>query len=145
VSVCRQQGQIDAPVETVWALVGDPNRHPEWWPRIVEVQCEGIEQGCTYRRVFQSPMGKVESTILLEELDDCRQVLIRCLDTGTFAHVVLTESRGGTFVDVEAGMDPKNARDRLIDTIAGKRFYRRWIEQTLAALRKAASREQTAA
>jgi uncharacterized protein YndB with AHSA1/START domain len=29
-----QQTFIDAPVERVWELVGDPNRHPEWWPEM---------------------------------------------------------------------------------------------------------------
>jgi uncharacterized protein YndB with AHSA1/START domain len=31
----RRQAVIDAPIEVVWELVGDPNRHPEWFPRVI--------------------------------------------------------------------------------------------------------------
>src|SRR4051795_1092942 len=58
-SCCRLQAQVDVPPETLWELVGDVDRHPEWWPRVLDVQCEGLEQGCSYRQVFQSPMGVV--------------------------------------------------------------------------------------
>ena len=33
-SAYRQQALIDVPITTVWGLVSDPNRHPEWWPRV---------------------------------------------------------------------------------------------------------------
>ena len=49
-SAYRQQALIDVPITTVWGLVSDPNRHPEWWPRVVKVQCEGIEQGVSTGR-----------------------------------------------------------------------------------------------
>ena len=39
-SAYRQQALIDVPLATVWELVRDPNRHPEWWPRVVKVQCD---------------------------------------------------------------------------------------------------------
>ena len=40
---------VDAPVERVWELIGDVNRHPEWWPRVEEVECDVLDVGCTYR------------------------------------------------------------------------------------------------
>jgi hypothetical protein len=43
VSDCRQQAWIEAPVEVVWDLIADVNRHLEWWPRVVDVQCDGLE------------------------------------------------------------------------------------------------------
>jgi uncharacterized protein YndB with AHSA1/START domain len=140
VSVHRRQAHIDAPIEAVWELVANPNRHPEWIPRVIEVECDEIGQGCTYRRVFKTPVGTDDTTLEIEKLEDCHEILVRCLDTGTFTRFVVIEAQGGTFVDLEAGMDPKSPGYKLIDTLAGKRFYRRWTEQTLEALSAAACR-----
>jgi hypothetical protein len=137
-SVARRQAQIEAPVGAVWELLGDPNRYPEWWPRIVEVECEGIEQGCTYKHVSRGPVGLAEETILIERLEDCREVHIRCLDTGTYMKWVLTGAREGTFVDVEFGMEPARLPHKVFDMVAGRRFYRRWLEQSLESLCAAA-------
>jgi hypothetical protein len=84
-SVARRQAQIDAPLEAIWELLGDPNRYPDWWPRIIETRCEGLGEGCTYKSVSKGPVGVAEETILIERLDDCREVRIRCLDTGTYS------------------------------------------------------------
>jgi hypothetical protein len=141
-SAYRQQALIDVPLTTVWELVRDPNRHPEWWPRIVKVQCEGIEQGCEYRQVTASLMGKIETTISIEELDDLRTLNVRCLDTGTFCRWLLTEAQDGTFIDAEFGMDPQGLANRVFDAMAGKRYFRRWLESALDGLRDAAKKER---
>ena len=39
-----QQTFIEAPVERVWELVGDPNRHPEWWPEMLEIECADLKE-----------------------------------------------------------------------------------------------------
>ncbi|HEX6583794.1 MAG TPA: SRPBCC family protein [Thermoleophilaceae bacterium] len=39
-----QQAFIEAPVERVWELVGDPNRHPEWWPEMLEIECADLKE-----------------------------------------------------------------------------------------------------
>ena len=106
--MCRQQALIEVPVETLWELVGDVRRHPEWWPRIIDVQCEELEQGCTFRQVTKAAVGKVETDILVERLEGCRELQLRCLDTGTCSRWLLTSTQAGTFVDVELGMDPHN-------------------------------------
>jgi hypothetical protein len=144
VSACRRQAHIDAPVRVVWELVSNPNRHPEWIPRVVAVECDEIGQGCTYRRVFKSPVGNQETTLEIEALEDCHELTVRCLDSGTFNRFVVTEARGGTFVDLEAGMDPHSSAYKVLDALTGKRFYRRWTEQTLQALAEAAARERAA-
>jgi hypothetical protein len=138
VSVARRQAQIDAPLQAIWDLVGDPNRYPEWWPRIVETKCEGLGEGCTYKQVSKGPVGEASETVLIERMDDCREVRIRCLDTGTYMCWQLLGARDGTFVDVEFGMDPERLPHKVFDVLAGKRFYRGWLEQSLAALRDAA-------
>ncbi len=59
-SHCRQQLFIDAPIEAVWDLLRDVDRHGEWWAGMVEVECEGLEPGCTYRQVNTNPFGRPE-------------------------------------------------------------------------------------
>jgi hypothetical protein len=141
VSLYRQQALIEAPPEVVWELLGNPNRHPEWWPRVVEVQCEGLEEGCTYRQVTKTPMGKIETDISVERLEGCREINVRCLDTGTCCRWLFTEAQGNTFIDAEFGMDPQDLGRRVFDLVAGRRYFRKWLEQSLDALREAARAE----
>jgi len=141
-SAYRQQALIDVPLPTVWELVSDVNRHPEWWPRVVKVQCDGIEQGCEYRQVTASLMGKIETDVQIETLEDCRELNLRCLDTGTFCRWLLTETHDGTFVDAEFGMDPNGLAHKAFDVVAGKRYFRRWLESALDGLRVAAGEER---
>jgi uncharacterized protein YndB with AHSA1/START domain len=138
-SECRQQAFIEAPVEVVWELISDVDRHPEWWPDMVEVECEGLEKSCTYRMVEKMPLGTAERRFLVEELDDCHRFRINCLGTGTFVDLTLTEARGATFVDAVAGMDPFKIRYRVFDTLAGKRYFQRWLEQSLEAMQRVAA------
>jgi hypothetical protein len=137
-SLCRQQGFVDAPVGVVWDLISDVERHPEWWPRVIEVECEGLEDGCTYRQLTQTPIGKDEMNLLIERRDELRNLHIRCLNTGTFVGFEITEARGGTFVDGEMGMEPQGLRARVIDATAGRRYSSDWISKTLVALEDAA-------
>lgn len=134
----RRQTFIEAPLEAVWKLIADVERHPEWWPRVVEVHCEGLEEGCTYREVTQTPFGRQEMDLLVDGLEDCRNLSIRCLNTGTFVRFGLTEAQGGTFVDGEMGMDPADFGHRVFDRVAGRRYFSSWMAQTLVALDEAA-------
>jgi len=140
VSEARQQAFIDAPVELVWELVSDVDRHPEWWPRVLEVECDGLEAGCTYREVIQTPLGKDEMTIRVDALDDCKELLIRCVNTGTFVHLLLTEAQDGTFLDAKFGMEPSKLRGRIFDLVAGKRFFRTWLRESVDAMQRVASK-----
>lgn len=144
-STTHKQGFIEAPVERIWDLVSDVERHPQWWPRVVEVECEGLaEEGCTYREVVQTPFGKEEMHMLIDGFDDCRNLSIRCLSTGTFVRFGLTEAQDGTFLDCEMGMDPKSFSNRAFDAIAGRRYFRSWLAQTFEALDHAAAPSRTA-
>ena len=146
VSSARRQTFIDAPVPVVWDLVSDVNHHPEWWPRVIEVECEGLEEGCTYRQLTKVPLGHDEMNLHVDELTDCQNLSIRCLNTGSYVRFLLTEAQGGTFADVEIGMEPQGVRYKVFDAVAGKRYFASWLAQTLEALNSAAcDRAQTPA
>jgi hypothetical protein len=51
-----------------------------------------------------------------------------------YAHWSLTPAQGGTFVDLEMGMEPKSLGIRVFDATLGRRYFRRWSEQSLSAL-----------
>jgi hypothetical protein len=130
----RRQVMVDAPVERLWELIGDVNRHPEWWPRVEAVQCDLLDVGCTYRQVTRRPGKTVETTMSIESLDDCRELRVRCIDTGMYAEFTLAEAQAGTFVDAELGVEP-HGPSRLISGI----FVRRWLVDSLEGLKRAAS------
>jgi uncharacterized protein YndB with AHSA1/START domain len=137
-SAARREAFIDAPVQVVWDLISDVERHPEWWPRVIEVQCDDFEQGCTYRQLTKVPFGHDEMKLHVEQLDDCQNLSIRCLNTGSYVHFLLTEAQGGTFVDTEIGMEPQRLRTKFFDAVAGRRYFTAWLAQTIEALDRAA-------
>jgi hypothetical protein len=144
-SVCRRQALISAPPPRIWELVGNPARHPEWWPKVIEVRGELFDEGSTYAQVTKAPIGTGETTFQVERLDDLHEVKLRCTKTGTYARWVLTEAQGNTFVDVEFGMDPTTFGNRLFDSAFGRLYFRRWLEQSIDALEQAVSLQPAAA
>ena len=143
-SAHRQQAHIDSPIEVVWGLVGAPNRYPEWWPRVIEVRGERFEEGDEWAQVTKDPTSEVETNFLLERRENLREIRMSCQLTGAYAHWLLTPAQGGTFVELEMGMQPKRLTDRLADLTIGRRYFRRWGEQSLQALGEAARREREA-
>jgi uncharacterized protein YndB with AHSA1/START domain len=140
VSSCKTQALVQAPVERIWELVGDPNRHPEWWPKVIEVNGDQFEEGTEYVQVTRSAMGRDETTnFLVERRQDLREIRMSCQMSGTYAHWLMTEAQGGTFVDVEFGMEPKTFGLRLFDGAFGRIYFRRWMEQSLEGLKEAAA------
>ena len=135
-SAHRQQAHLDASVEDVWSLVGVPSRYPEWWPRVIEVQGERFEEGDEYVQVIRDPTGSVKSNFLIERSRDLREIRMSCRLTGTYAHWSLTPAQGGTFVELEMGMEPTRLSYRLFDMTMGRRYFRSWSQQSLDALRK---------
>jgi len=138
-SVARRQAVISAPLARVWELVGDPRRHPEWWPRVIEVRGERFDQGAEYAQVTKGPGSTVETKFLVESRDDLREIKMRCTQTGMYARWLLTEAQRDTFVEVEFGMDPTTFGPRVFDMALGRLYFRRWLEQSLDALEDAAS------
>jgi uncharacterized protein YndB with AHSA1/START domain len=138
-SVVHSQALINAPPSEVWDLVGDPRRHPEWWPRVIEVRGERYNEGDNYAQVTREPLGSMETIMNVERLEEVRQINLRCTKTGTYARWLLTEAQGNTFVDVEFGIDPIRLVDRVMDRTLAKPYFQRWIKQSLEALEDAAS------
>ena len=145
---CRQQAFIDAPLEVVWRLVSDPDRQTEWWPDTITFECvDGrFEQGCRVRNIEKRPwpMPKLQTTLEVDKMVPGKELLIRCMDTGTYTRSVLTEGQGGTFVEMEAGNDPANLNVRLQVAMAGQRLFRRWVEHALEGIRTAAESTRAA-
>ena len=135
VSAIKRQAVIDAPVEEVWSLVGDPRRHPEWFPRVVEVNGERFEEGQQYAQVTKQGRGTTETDFLIERLDDLHEIRFACQKSGMYAHWLLTDAQGDTFVDVEMGMHAKSTGDKVFDAVVGRVYFRRWLDQSLDALR----------
>jgi uncharacterized protein YndB with AHSA1/START domain len=143
---CTQQAFIDAPVDRVWALASDPVRQTEWWPDTIEFECidGNFEQGCRVRNVNTRPwpMSDLETTLEVESLVPGREITIQCQDTGTYTRAVLTEGQGGTFVEMEAGNDPKSFGIRAQMSVAGNRLFRRWVDHAVEKLKVAAERQR---
>ncbi|MFN2612381.1 MAG: SRPBCC family protein [Solirubrobacterales bacterium] len=139
---CSRQQFIEAPVARVWELTSDPERQTEWWPDTQVFECEGerLETGCHVRSVASRPwpMGDLETTLEVGKLLPGKEVLIRCMDTGTYIRSVLTEAQGGTFIECEAGNDPKTLQMRVVDATVGKRLFSRWVDHALANIKSAA-------
>lgn len=131
----RRQAVIDAPVEVVWDLVGDPRRHPEWFPRVLAVSDLGeVEQDGRFRQVTRSLRGRIETTLAIEQLQELRAINMRCLDTGTYVRFLLTEAQDRTFADIEIGLEPTRLPERVLDAAIGKRYFRRWTDEAVDAL-----------
>jgi carbon monoxide dehydrogenase subunit G len=135
-----QHAHIDAPIERVWELVGDPNRHAGWWPDIIEAECADIKQGCRYRGVIKGPFGAAEHEMLLERLEDRREVSIHCEGTGVTTRFVLAEAQGGTFVQGNFGIEPHSIGLKVFGALAGRRIMTSWLQSSLENLKRAAER-----
>ncbi len=138
----RQQALIEAPVEEVWDLVGDPNRYPEWAADVVSVTgLATIDEGSTYQQVSKTPLGKAETTFRIEELDELHEIKLRCTRSGYYSRWLLTETQAGTFVDAEMGIEPTSLPYRAIHAAAGgKRYFRRLVDGAFDGIRAVVER-----
>jgi Polyketide cyclase / dehydrase and lipid transport len=144
-SAHSHRAHIDAPIEVVWDLVGSPPRYPAWWPRVIEVQGERFEEGDEYAQVVKAPGGEQRSGFLLDRRDELKGIRITCRKTGMFAEWSLTEALGGTFVELEMGIHAHKVTDRIFDTLTRGIYFRRWSEQSVDALDRAARSAATPA
>jgi Polyketide cyclase / dehydrase and lipid transport len=144
-SAHRQHAHLDAPLDVVWELVGTPSSYPEWWPRVIEVRGERFEEGDEYAQVTKNPVGRTEASFLLERREDLRAIRMSCQLTGMYAEWLLMPAQGGTFVEVEMGMEARRLGDRIFDRALGQSYFRRWSSGSLDGLREAALRRRQGA
>jgi uncharacterized protein YndB with AHSA1/START domain len=137
VSAYRQQALIQAPIERVWELVGNPARHPEWFPRVVEVRGDSFDAGDVFVQVTRQAVGTGTTSLEIDRVEDMRELSFHCRDTGTTVRWLLTPARDDTFVEAEFGMEPTRLTYRLFDATAGRIYFRRWLDESLEALAKA--------
>jgi uncharacterized protein YndB with AHSA1/START domain len=135
----HEQALIEAPIEEVWSLVGDPRRYPEWvGEEIVEVTgLPTVEKGAEFEQVTQSPAGPQRTVFTIETLDDLHEISLRCKESGWFSRWKLTEAGGSTFADIEIGMDPTSDQYREVDAVHGKRWYRRVAKRAIDGVKGA--------
>jgi hypothetical protein len=143
----RLQAQINAPLDVVWELAVDPERQSEWWPDTLVWESGELELGCKVRHVAKrpGPLPDLKTTLEVERFADCEELLVRCIDTGTFTYARLTPAQGGTFIEMVAGNDPKKLEMRIVNATIGKRIFRRWVEHAMDRLRLAAETKAAAA
>jgi hypothetical protein len=133
----RQQALIEAPLQDVWDVVGDPREYPRWAGDVVEVTgLAEVAPDAEFQQVSKTPLGNDETTFKIEALDDMREIKLRCQKSGYYSRWVLTEAQESTFMDVEIGVDPTAIQYRLFFGAMGKRYFRRLTEDSLDGLRK---------
>jgi uncharacterized protein YndB with AHSA1/START domain len=148
----KQQAMIDAPVEEVWQLLCDPDRSPEWSEDVIAVTGAPtkIEKGSTINMTTRGPLGITSTTpFMIEELTDMRELKMKCQVSGFYSHWLLTEAQGGTFTELELGVEALEQRravvPRAVAALHTKGFLRRHVETLLDGLRHAASRRRASA
>jgi hypothetical protein len=135
-SVYRAQAHLDAPLEDVWALVGNPATYPEWWPAAVEIRGERFEVGDVYTQVVGIAGRRPEYSRIIDRRDELKELGWSCPTTGGFQRWLLSDAQGGTFVDMEMGIHPPAFRYGLFDKTVGRWFMKRWAEQAIDGLRR---------
>jgi uncharacterized protein YndB with AHSA1/START domain len=135
-----QQGVIEAPVKEVWGMLGDPSRFPEWSAETLDVTGvpTEIEKGSSFMVTSRGPLGiKATTRFEVEQLDELREIRLRCQSSGFYSRWLLTEAQGSTFAEVELGIEPFGLRSRALGAIHTKRYLRHAAEQALDGLQRA--------
>ena len=134
--VTRHQAFVPVSVVDAWELVGHPDRHPEWWPEVVEVQGQRFGRGCSYCHVTREADELRETTLVVDNVEEFKELTVRCAETGLYMRWILTDAQGGTFVDAEFGIDPDRATepDPAFDAEPAREELRRWLHNSLDGL-----------
>jgi hypothetical protein len=142
----RQQALIEAPVERIWELLGNPATYTAWAGDAVDVTGvpTRIEKGSTFQQTSPGPLlGRpVTTTFEVEELEDLHEIKLRCQSSGYYSHWRLTEAQGQTFTDVEIGVDPIGVQGQVVRALTTKSQLRQVTDESLDGLRRASTSER---
>ncbi len=133
----RAQAHLDASLDDVWALVGNPATYPEWWPVAVEIRGQTFEVGDAFTQVMEIAGRRLEYSRVIDGREELKELSWHCPTTGGFQHWLLTDAQGGTFVDMEMGIHPPTLRYRLFNRTVGRRFIKQWADDAIDGLRRA--------
>lgn len=139
----QQQVLIEAPVKEVWALLSDPSRFPEWAADSVETTGvpTRIERGSTFEQKGPGGLSGRRTTFKVEDLDDLREIKLRCQTSGYYSHWRLTEAQGQTFCSVEYGVEPIGLTGQVARVTITKRHLRALAADSLDGMRRLLGRE----
>ena len=140
----REQTQVDAPIGDVWNLICDPGRASEWAEGVISITGgpARIEtKGSTYDVTGRGPLGmKATTPFKITEFEELREVKMQCQVTGFYTHWLLTEAQGGTFTELELGIEElpqgRSIRGRAMTALHTKSFLRHAVERTFDGLRR---------
>ena len=133
----RQQALIEASLERVWGLVGNPGSYPHWASGVVAVTgLAEVDVGARFQQVSQMPIGKAETTYEITDLDDLHEIRLRCTSSGLYSRWLLTPAQDSTFADVEFGIEPTALQYRVLFAALGDRYMRRIAFESLDGLQR---------
>ncbi len=146
----REQTLVDAPIGEVWDLLCDPGRASEWAEGVISITGgpTRIEtKGSMYDVSARGPLGlKATTPFRIVELDEMRELKMQCQVTGFYTRWLLTEAQGGTFTELELGVEElprgRSMRGRAMTALHTKSFLRRAVEKTFDGLRRVLSRRR---
>ena len=140
----KHQTLIEAPVNDVWDLLEDIGRFPEWNRDTIAVTGAPtkVEKGASFDVTGRGPLGlKATTTFKIEELEEMREIKLRCQTSGWYSHWFLTEAQGQTFTEVEMGVERiPGLEGRISGAMHTRGYLRRTADETLDNLRRALTR-----
>ena len=114
---------IAAPIKTVYALLADPDRLPEWREDLVateRVSPPGALDGAKYRETLRTPLGNQQATVQLSTVVD-KNFGFKVLDgpLRPKGSLSMRECDGGTEVVYRIELKPVFGFPTPMDTAAG--------------------------
>ena len=107
-SAYRAQAHLDAPLEDVWALVGNPATYPEWWPVAVEIRGETFEVGDVFTQVVGIGGRRLEYSRIIDGRDELKELSWNCPTTGGFIKRWAEQAIDGLRRTLSTGVDRKH-------------------------------------
>ncbi len=100
----RRSRIIDASLDELWQVLGDPHHLPRWWPRVNRIEAvtlTGTGDLDAFTEVLMGPSGKIVRADfkLLEQLDRRRIVWAQQVEGTPFARVLRSAETEITLAD----------------------------------------------